>query len=226
MPYYLLEGQSENDQERPCESYPCSDCPESQCYRGDGYCITSNKNSNAPPPPSAPCPPSSPEPKESWPPLEPGECEKFVTDICSNELNSFEECNLCIMKERDELNNKGCDGEKSVKACRNLTQEIPIEKDIDLSEKLKELMQISDNFAPMLIKQINKINDQTSNKLYSDKDKRYVKKISEMSLIDLGDPGNSDELDFLENLILMKKILRSLKRLFLERTLDGNYQRI
>ena len=66
MSYHLIEGQSENEQERPCESYTCSDCPESQCYRREGYCITS-KNPNAPPP-SEPCPPSSPEPKESWPP--------------------------------------------------------------------------------------------------------------------------------------------------------------
>jgi hypothetical protein len=74
----------------------------------------------------------------------------------------------------------------------------PLGKQIDdLETKFKDQQITSE-----LMKQINKINDQTSNKLYSDKDKRYVKKISEMSLIDLGDHKNSDELDFMENIII------------------------
>ena len=204
MPYYLIEGQSENEQERPCESYTCSDCPESQCYRSNGYCITKKTDSSSPP--SALCPPSSPEPKMSWPPSEPGEeiskCDKFVNEICSTELNSFSECQLCVMDKRVELNDKGCDGEKSVEACRNLTQGKPIEEDIDLSEKLEELMNISDNFTSVLMDQLKEINDKTSNKLYSDNDIRYVRNISKMSLMELGEPKNSDELDFMENVII------------------------
>tara|TARA_A100001015_G_C14946902_1_gene695037 strand:- start:282 stop:1496 length:1215 start_codon:yes stop_codon:yes gene_type:complete len=77
-------------------------------------------------------------------------------------------------------------------------------KETDLSKKLEELMSISENLTSVLMDQIKKINDITSEKLYSGdrSSSEYINKISKISLIELGDPNNSNELDFMENVII------------------------
>jgi hypothetical protein len=75
--------------------------------------------------------------------------------------------------------------------------------DSNIKEILDKLnTQISGSFTSVLMDQIHTINKKSSNKLYDNKDERYVLNISKMSLIDLGDPKNSDELDFIENIII------------------------
>ena len=54
----------------------------------------------------------------------------------------------------------------------------------------------------VLMDKVKKINDDTGGKLYSSNNERYVRNIKNISLMELGDPSNSDELDFIENTII------------------------
>lgn len=73
----------------------------------------------------------------------------------------------------------------------------------DITDIFKKInVQLSGNITPILMDQLKKINDTTSNKLYNDNDEQYIISIKKLSLIELGDPKNSDELDFMENVII------------------------
>jgi len=78
-------------------------------------------------------------------------------------------------------------------------------KKLDLSAKLNELNSyISDDFSKTIMDIISEFNKKHGNILYdSDNDTPYVLKIKQFSSIwDLGNPKYSDELDFIENIII------------------------
>jgi hypothetical protein len=79
---------------------------------------------------------------------------------------------------------------------------------ISLQEQFNNLEQkLSGNLTTVLMDNLDKINNITDkSKLYNSDNSRsgeYINKIKNMtSIYDLGDPNNSDELDFMENIII------------------------
>jgi len=121
------------------------------------------------------------------------DCQKVYDDIKKRDGKPSE---WCIINEGD---GGGCKFESS-----NQIGDTGDTGELNTTEILNKLrIQLSDSFAKTLMEQIKKINEKTSNKLYDESESaRYIMNINKMSLIDFGDPKYSDELDFMENVMI------------------------
>lgn len=109
------------------------------------------------------------------------------------------ECNLTQTQNNNNVN-KNTDKNNDNKNTVN-------KENINIQTQLNNLEQkLSGNITTVLMNNLNEINDESGGKLYNSDDIRsneYINKIKNMSSIyDLGDPNNSDELDFMENIII------------------------
>ena len=132
-----------------------------------------------------------------------GNCEGIESGKCCGEGDNKIGCS--------KLNSRGeCDAENENNGCTwssggncdipetLKTPETPLGIQIDELETMFKDKQLTS----VLMEQIKKIND-TSSKLYNESESaRYIMNIKKMSLIDFGDPKYSDELDFLENVMI------------------------
>jgi len=139
--------------------------------------------------------------------------ENTPTTTSSNDHNDYE-C-IGIVKNGSYIN-KTCD--QSYLDILNKDQD-PIKwcKQVDGNGKVKDSvtkggcylkrkesidqLNTTDNITNDLMKQIIEIKKKHKD-LYSDDHEQYVRDISKMSLTDLGDPSNSEKLDFIENVII------------------------
>ena len=124
------------------------------------------------------------------------------THIKGNSDGEYFKCNLenstsgnmkCVDPDMD-TDKPVCSGSETVNPSPPSVDPINTKLD-DRVNKLTE--QLSENFTKELIGVIIKINSELTNKLYDDTviNNEYISKISKMSLLDLGEPKNSDKFD-------------------------------
>lgn len=146
-----------------------------------------------------------------------GDDAKCISHVKGDEKGNYFRCelsenpdlpgqNVCVDPNMLDETKRVCKGPRTRSKMfpSNRPIETPLGNQIDdLNTMFKDK-----NLPSVLIEQINEINETIpdKSKLYNSNDLRsgeYINKIKNMSSIyDLGDPNNSDELDFMENIII------------------------